>query len=60
MELLRRITLLGNLNGVEPKLSFQVGRLVLRIPYRVALFLPQLGILDRNRLIHRQGMAADV
>src|ERR1035437_579963 len=46
MILLRRITILRDLHRVEAELRFQVRRLVLRIPDRLAKLRPQLRIVD--------------
>ncbi len=46
--LLRRITILRDLHRIEAELCFQVCRPVLGIPNRLAIFRPQLRVLDRD------------
>ena len=48
--LLRSITILGDLHGIEAELDLQVGCLILRITNRLAKLRPQLWILDGDGL----------
>ena len=57
--LLRRITILCHLQGIESKLGFQVRRPVLRIANRIAIFSAQFRIVDGDSLVDR-GVAVDV
>src|SRR5580658_4922519 len=59
MVLLRRVTILRDLDHVEAELGFQVRRFILRILDRLAKLGPQLRILDRYRLVDC-GMSGDV
>ena len=59
MVLLRRIAILRDLYRVEPKLYFQMRRLVLRIPHRLAKLRSQFRKLDRDRLVDRR-VARDI
>src|SRR5258708_3150526 len=54
-----RVSLFRYLYRVEAKLSLQVRGLVLRVPNGVAKLRPQLGILNRNRVVHSR-MAANI